>query len=404
MVRHRHDGRGRRHGPHHPLQRQAQGSPLRIRSLQAGGCRHSRKLRKEIRLERYQCTTLLSPQEYQVLQVDAINVPPGELRAAVRWRIKDLLNYHVDDASVDVLQIPWDRNAGSRPQSMYAVAAPNETIQRRVSLFEEAKIPLSVIDIPEMAQRNIAAFLSPRARAWRCCLSEPMAGCSPSPRAGSFIWRGASRFRWGTCATRMKNLRRQHFDRVTLEIQRSLDHFDRQFHYVTLNKLLLAPLPDDVGLREHLKANLYVTVETLDLAQGLDVSGVPDLRMLKPRPCSSTCWGRRCATRRRCCEPADQPVQPDLPQAEEVLLFHYPAQGLGLIVAGNPAVLRLRPLPGGPVGKAGAGNRAPAQAGAGAFRQVERRVCSETEKPGAGTGGAAARNPGRIPPGRWWTF
>ena len=236
------------------------------------------KLRKEIRLERYQCTTLLSPQEYQVLQVDAINVPPGELRAAVRWRIKDLLNYHVDDASVDVLQIPWDRNAGSRPQSLYAVAAPNETIQRRVSLFEEAKIPLSVIDIPEMAQRNIAAFFEPQGQGVALLSFGTDGGLLTFTQGGELYLARRIEVSLGHLRDADENLRRQHFDRVTLEIQRSLDHFDRQFHYVTLNKLLLAPLPDDVGLREHLKANLYVTVETLDLAQGLDVSGVPDLR------------------------------------------------------------------------------------------------------------------------------
>ena len=38
-------------------------------------------------------------------------------------------------------------------------------------------------------------------------------------------------------------------DRLVLELQRSLDHFDRQFSYITLSRLLLAPLPADLGVQ-----------------------------------------------------------------------------------------------------------------------------------------------------------
>ena len=116
------------------------------------------KFRKDGRLDRYRCTTLLNPGEYQLLLVDAVNVPPAELKAAIRWRIKDMLSYHIDDATIDVLDIPQQKDAPSRGHSMYAVAAPNEIIQKRVTRFEESGIPLGVIDIQEMAQRNIAAL------------------------------------------------------------------------------------------------------------------------------------------------------------------------------------------------------------------------------------------------------
>src|SRR5437660_1071667 len=54
------------------------------------------KLAKERHTERYECTTLLMPSEYQLLSVDAPNVSQEELKAAIRWRLKDMLDFHVD--------------------------------------------------------------------------------------------------------------------------------------------------------------------------------------------------------------------------------------------------------------------------------------------------------------------
>src|SRR5690242_7196411 len=53
------------------------------------------KIAKEFDLDRYQCATLLRPGEYQMLVVEAPTVPHAELKSAIRWRIKDLLEYHV---------------------------------------------------------------------------------------------------------------------------------------------------------------------------------------------------------------------------------------------------------------------------------------------------------------------
>ncbi|MEK6243607.1 MAG: agglutinin biogenesis protein MshI, partial [Pseudomonadota bacterium] len=64
------------------------------------------KLARDLRLDGYQCATLLRPGEYQLLLVEAPTVPPAELKSAMRWRVKDMIDYHVDDATLDVLDIP----------------------------------------------------------------------------------------------------------------------------------------------------------------------------------------------------------------------------------------------------------------------------------------------------------
>jgi MSHA biogenesis protein MshI len=70
--------------------------------------------------------------------------------------------------------------------------------------------------------------------------------------------------------------RHQSFDKITLELQRSLDNFDRQFSFISVALLMLAP-SGAAGLEEYLASHLYTRVETLDLAQVLDLDATPEL-------------------------------------------------------------------------------------------------------------------------------
>jgi len=76
------------------------------------------KLRKEAQLEKARITTLLGANEYQLLMEEAPNVPVDELKAALRWKIKDSLNYDVADGTVDELQIPSGKYGSERPQAL----------------------------------------------------------------------------------------------------------------------------------------------------------------------------------------------------------------------------------------------------------------------------------------------
>ena len=235
------------------------------------------KLGKELHLGQYRCTTLLNPSEYQVLLVEAPNVPPEEMKIAIRWRIKDMLDYHVDDATVDVLDIPPEKSGPAKSHSMYAITARNQVIEQRQALFEAAKMLLSVIDIPEMAQRNISALLEPEQRGLALLSFDAGGGLLTITFGGELYFSRRIDITSRQLVEAVEQQKVSHFDRITLEMQRSFDHFDRQFHFITLTKMMLAPLPGVEGLREYLALNLYVSVEALDLAEVFDFSAVPDL-------------------------------------------------------------------------------------------------------------------------------
>jgi MSHA biogenesis protein MshI len=221
------------------------------------------RVMKELGLEGYQCLTLLPATDYQLLLVDAPNVPALELKTAVRWRIKDMIDYHVEDATIDVLDIPADPSGASRGHSMYAVAARNDVIQGCIERFTTAHAPLSVIDIVETAQRNIAALFE------------------PPNRGVGFLYLGAAQalltitYRGELYLARRIDIgvdqlagsgRDELMGRIVLELQRSFDHLDRQFPFVAMAKLVLGPEPRETGLAAYLSANLGLPVEQPPLA------------------------------------------------------------------------------------------------------------------------------------------
>lgn len=238
------------------------------------------KLVKELHLGAFQFTTLLAPDEYQILMVDAPNVPVDELKTAIRYRIKDSLTCHVDDATVDVLQIPGAKNAGARVQSLYAVAASNEVIKKHISLFEKANINLSVIDIPEMAQRNIAELYETPERGLVLLVFDERGGLLTFTCDGELYLSRRLEVTSGQIRDANEEMRHQYFDRVELEVQRSLDYFDRQFHQISLSRMLVCA-PGGQELVQMLTSNLGLAVEALDVSQVMDISAVPALQRVE---------------------------------------------------------------------------------------------------------------------------
>lgn len=234
------------------------------------------KLRKATRIENYQFVTLLSPGDYQMLLVDAPNVPMGEMKTAIRWRIKDALSYHVDDATVDILRIPSATGGAEKPQSLYAVAVPNEIIQKRITLFEKARVGLKVIDIPEMAQRNMAALFEQSGQALALLTFSEHGGLLTFTCSGELYLARHIDVNLDQLQNPNETLRQQNLERLQLEVGRSMDYFSRQYSYVPLQRLLVLA-PEPVGLVAALTPNLDVPVEPLDLAQALDISLVPKL-------------------------------------------------------------------------------------------------------------------------------
>lgn len=182
-------------------------------------------------LKRVRCTTLLGSGDYRLIQTEAPDVKPDELKAALRWRIKDLIDFHLNDATIDVFDVPSD--GSGRSPTVTVVVGRNDAIRRRVDLMHDAAIRLEIIDIPELAQRNLAIMLPQDrdgialltfddagglitiTRQGQLYLSRVVAAAEPADEAAS--------------------------ERILLELQRSLDYFESSFRQSPVMNVMLAP-------------------------------------------------------------------------------------------------------------------------------------------------------------------
>jgi MSHA biogenesis protein MshI len=234
------------------------------------------KMGRELKAANHRCGALLAMGDYQVLAVDAPNVPQEELKTAVRWRLKDMLDFHVDDATIDVLNIPVNKNAPSHAHQMFVIAARNAVVQSRQHMFAAAEAGLSVIDIPEMAQRNISSLIGSDGRGVAMLSFEADGGLLTVCAGGELYLTRRMDVTFDQLMDADPARTAGVHDRITLELQRSLDHFDRQYHYINLSRLVLAP-SNAAGLHEYLAQNLYMPVEKLNLADVLDLGRTPAL-------------------------------------------------------------------------------------------------------------------------------
>ena len=156
---------------------------------------------------------------------------------------------------------------------MYTVAARNDTIRATLDRFNAGGIPLTVIDIPDTAQRNVAVRLETEQRGVVALTFDAHGGLITVSFNGELY---LSR-RLDVTAVQLTEAagdeRARLLDRVLVETQRSLDHCERTYPFFSLSRVVIGPFAGDAALRAHLAANLYLPVEGLELEPGRAPAG-----------------------------------------------------------------------------------------------------------------------------------
>ncbi|MBT8447481.1 MAG: hypothetical protein KJO38_10045 [Gammaproteobacteria bacterium] len=224
--------------------------------------------------QRVPVTSIVQARDYTLLTVESPNVPAEELRAAVRWRIKDLIDFPIDEAVVDVFAMPPDK--GGREDNVYVVAARAAPVHSRASELEGAGLPLRYLDIPELAMRNVAALLPEDVGGTALLHLDAGGGLLTLTRQGSLFL--SRRFEPGLdalvhagTADGLADITQGRLDAVVIEVQRSLDYYESYFAQPPVAGLVVAPLTQPVpGLTDYLASQLGLAVRQLDMNELID--------------------------------------------------------------------------------------------------------------------------------------
>ena len=129
-----------------------------VEALGDGGTESLASRLQALGLKGLNVRAMLRPSQYQFLQIDAPAVAPEELRSAARYQIRDMLDVHVDDITLDVMRVGDGKQKGT--PHLFVVAATNAVMRGLMDLADKMQWQMPVIDIQETAQRNLQSALS----------------------------------------------------------------------------------------------------------------------------------------------------------------------------------------------------------------------------------------------------
>ena len=235
-----------------------------------------RALRRARPVRQHRTVALLQHAHYQLMTLDAPELPREEWRDAIRWRLKDLVDFAVDTAGIDVVGVPADPQQRRRA-SLIAVAAPRSTLAPLADAGIDAGLPWHAFDIPETALRNVAALCADAGRAEALLHVGHAHSTLVVTAQGELLVTRHIEVTLDQLTQGDATARQQHYERASLELQRTLDNVERQFGHADLARLQVSPGAPLLGFIEYVRDLVYVAVVAFDLGAVIDLTAVPEL-------------------------------------------------------------------------------------------------------------------------------
>lgn len=233
---------------------------------------------KNHNLEEYDCHILLAPEQYRAISIEAPAVNPDELKQAVGWRIADLLDYPVDQATIDYYYLPKS-NRPNAPQMLEVLACTQQLVLTLSERCRQAGLNVKVIDIQETALRNLATLLPENPQGVAVLHLHKDGGRLILQKNGALylsrkIGSGYQQlFDAGTSSGLGLELGEQ--DSLALEIQRSFDYVENFFDIPPITSLAVVLTPSDSQ-----KIINFLTVNHGITARAMDLSAIVDSEIL----------------------------------------------------------------------------------------------------------------------------
>ncbi len=232
-----------------------------------------RRMVSELGLKGVPTVFVMDHMHYSLLQVEVPEVSSEELKNAVRWRIKDLIDFHIDDAVIDLIMLPQSKRAGS-PKLMYVVAARSTYVQDTVQHLESSGLPIKAIDVAELALRNMTFADADENRAEAMLyLSRNLSLIEVCDNGCLFLSRHIN-LDTSRLNAEQDEGRTELMDMLSLEVQRSMDYFESQFAYGAASKLHMVA-ENQATVDEFIQvADSYLTVPVKRLSALEKIKGI----------------------------------------------------------------------------------------------------------------------------------
>ncbi len=237
---------------------------------------------RQQQLQGFQSVAVMPPDYYQLMQVELAELPLDERRDAARWQIRDLLEFPVAQAVVDIFDVtPF--GSENKPLT-YVVAAQQALLRERIELLQDVELQPTAIDIPEFCLRNLAELFTDDDRGTAILMLQEQSGILTIVRDGvHYLTRNLS--------SGMKDLipfadgdyeaLTEQLDSIVLELQRTFDYCESSFRLPMVSRLLVAQTEREIpAVTTYLNDYLTTQVEPFSFDSVMTIpEGVEQLEL-----------------------------------------------------------------------------------------------------------------------------
>ena len=240
-----------------------------------------KKIISEFDLRGVPVSAVIGASDYQIAQVQLPEVPRAELRAAARYSVRDAFDFPIDNATLDVFELPAEANSGAK-RTCFAIATRGDAVQTITNTLERQFRRFDVIDIPELCQRNLAALLPQDAKGVAFLLIRDEFAQLVLTRNGMlYVTR---RFDFGMRGELNGDADAEASElpldpqMLSLELQRSLDYYESHFDEGAIADLFIAPagtranlMAAELGASTGLRISMFNMFDLVDVSYSAEI-------------------------------------------------------------------------------------------------------------------------------------
>ncbi|HEV2614612.1 MAG TPA: hypothetical protein VGV92_07885 [Gammaproteobacteria bacterium] len=216
--------------------------------------------------EGFRCHWVLQAKDYSLISIPNLPVSAEELPTALRWHIKDQIDFPITDAAIDYFKVPY-LSKTQNEELIYVIVARKNYLEMFSKVIIETKLDLDVIEIPEFSMRNLAELFVEKGQGVGIIEVQVTGGAKLIIMRDGFVY----------LVRKIEvELHKTHSDEelhvFMTEIQRSCDYYENGLGQTPVSKFLL--ISPDVSLATQLTEGLGFPVEPMDIASKLNAPGL----------------------------------------------------------------------------------------------------------------------------------
>lgn len=215
-------------------------------------------------LEHTPTTVVLPSNRFELFLLDSLPINDNEIHAALRWRLKELITYPIQEACWDYFQIPTH---DARNYLLCAIVSPESWLRKVCEQVKIAGLNMSNITIPQISLKNLLVHYPKNINGTGLLYIE-------NATLKLIILNKETLYLLRQFDTPYPTFSpdllydSNYLDELSLFLQRSFDYYQAQLHQAPLGKLLL--MPQLSQLKDSLSQTLSCQISTIEFQQWID--------------------------------------------------------------------------------------------------------------------------------------